>query len=97
MREKIGEMVLSAVAELKISIPENLKSKISISYPDPSHGDYASNAALILAKEAKISPKQLADEIIEKLDKSMFEQVESAGAGFINFKLKTQELLQPTT
>lgn len=90
-------MIETAVADLGIKVPEDLSAKIAISYPDPKLGDYASNAALILAKEAKIKPIELANKILEKLDKTRFEKAEAVAPGFINFKLKIEELLQPTT
>ena len=49
--------------------------------------------ALILAKDAKTNPKQLADKIkseIEKLKHGFVEKIEVAGPGFINFFLSRQ-------
>jgi len=56
---------------------------------DARFGDYQTNIAMILAKQAKTNPRQLAQEIIGKLDVGeMCEPPELAGAGFINFRLK---------
>ncbi len=55
---------------------------------DPRFGDYQSNAAMALAKARKANPRQLAGEIISRLDVGeMCEPPEIAGAGFINFRL----------
>jgi arginyl-tRNA synthetase len=55
---------------------------------DASHGDYASNIALRLAKVARRSPRELADAIIAALPASpIVARAEAAGAGFINFHL----------
>lgn len=53
---------------------------------DPKHGDLASNLALVLAREAKMSPRDLASQMAEKLrqiDPSLA-TVEVAGPGFLN-------------
>jgi arginyl-tRNA synthetase len=64
---------------------------------DAQHGDFASNVALQLAKTARRSPRELAQAIAAALPANdLVERTEVAGAGFINFYLKsaasTQEL-----
>jgi len=57
---------------------------------DMSHGDYATNVALTLAKQLGKKPRDIADEIAQKLSEeknSDIEDVSVAGAGFINFRL----------
>jgi arginyl-tRNA synthetase len=55
---------------------------------DASHGDYASNIALRLAKSAGRPPRQIADAIVAALPPSaLLARAEVAGAGFINFYL----------
>lgn len=51
------------------------------------HGDYSSNAALILAKKLGRNPRELAAEIISNLtvDEKVISKMEIAGPGFINF------------
>jgi arginyl-tRNA synthetase len=57
---------------------------------DASHGDMASNAAMVLAKEAKAKPKDIAEAIAAKLrEDDLIASVEVAGPGFINLTLKT--------
>ena len=55
---------------------------------DPSHGDLATNAAMVLAKAAAANPRELAGKIVEKLeaDPSIVE-ASIAGPGFINLRL----------
>lgn len=61
--------------------------------PDPKFGDYQSNALMALAKERKMNPRQLAADVVAKLDVSaVCEKVEIAGAGFVNFRLKPAAL-----
>jgi len=62
--------------------------------PDTKFGDYQSNALMSLAKSRKLNPRQLAAEVLAKLDVSeICEKVEIAGAGFLNFRLKISALI----
>ena len=55
---------------------------------DPSHGDLATNAAMVLAKPAKANPRALAEAIKPKLEAlPPVTSVEVAGPGFINLRL----------
>jgi len=55
---------------------------------DPTHGDMATNAAMVLAKEAKAKPRDLAEAIAAKLRADeLVASVEVAGPGFINLTL----------
>jgi arginyl-tRNA synthetase len=65
---------------------------------DARFGDYQTNAAMILAKQERANPRQLAQEIIDKLDVAdICEPPEIAGAGFINFRLKPEWLARRFT
>ncbi len=58
---------------------------------DTRFGDYQSNAAMVLAKERRSNPRQLAADILSKIDVagiSAFPEV--AGAGFLNFRLEAE-------
>ncbi len=56
---------------------------------DTRFGDYQSNIAMVLAKQRRANPRQLAQEIISRLELSdVSEPPEIAGAGFINFRLR---------
>src|SRR3954463_5009173 len=56
--------------------------------PDPRFGDYQSNALMGLAKARKMNPRQLATDVLARLDVSdLCEKVDIAGAGFLNFRL----------
>src|SRR5580765_5647903 len=57
--------------------------------PDPKFGDYQTSSLMSLAKERKMNPRQLATEVLAKLDVGEWcDKVEIAGAGFLNFRLK---------
>ena len=65
-------------------------SRIVVEPPrDAAHGDMATNAAMVLAKDAKAKPRDLAERIAEQLRADpLVEAVEVAGPGFINLTLK---------
>src|ERR1700739_550626 len=67
-------------------------SRVVVEPPrDASHGDMATNAAMVLAKEAKAKPRDLAEKIAEKLRAdALVASVDVAGPGFINLTLKTE-------
>lgn len=57
--------------------------------PDPKFGDYQTSALMSLAKARKANPRQLATDVLARLDvKDVCDAAEIAGAGFINFRLK---------
>ncbi len=66
------------------------QSRVTVEPPrDPTHGDMATNAAMVLAKDAGKKPRELAEAIAEKLRADdLIGEVEVAGPGFINLTLK---------
>lgn len=64
-------------------------ARINVEPPrDPSHGDVATNAAMVLAKPLGMNPRALADLIVEKLKQDPeVTDVSVAGPGFINVRL----------
>jgi len=66
------------------------QSRIAVEPPrDPAHGDMATNAAMVLAKDAGTKPRELAETIAEKLrGDELVGKVDVAGPGFINLTLK---------
>ncbi|MDF1644149.1 MAG: arginine--tRNA ligase [Pseudomonadales bacterium] len=94
MKQKIAELIEQAVADLiaKGTLPEGLQPRIQIdNTKDKSHGEFASNIAMILAKPARKSPRDLATLVTESLpDSPWVSKVEIAGPGFINFFLTDQ-------
>ncbi|MGA7787608.1 MAG: arginine--tRNA ligase [Xanthobacteraceae bacterium] len=66
------------------------RSRVTVEPPrDPTHGDIATNAAMVLAKDAGKKPREVAEAIAEKLRADgLVERVDLAGPGFINLTLK---------
>ncbi|MFA7252733.1 MAG: arginine--tRNA ligase [Candidatus Paceibacterota bacterium] len=66
----------------------------TVEHPDElSHGDYATNIALILSKQLKKSPIEIAQNLVENLNKikgKEITKIEIAGPGFINFYLSPE-------
>lgn len=86
---KIREAVQVIWPELDLS-----DIKFQIDRPkDESHGDFASNIAMALAKQTGLKPQEIADKVVQVLkENSEFEEISIAGPGFINFKLNPAEL-----
>jgi arginyl-tRNA synthetase len=83
----IQERLQSAV---KTVLPDaDLASVLVRPCPDPKFGDYQTNALMGLAKARKINPRQLAADVLARLEVADWcEKVDIAGAGFLNFRLK---------
>jgi len=73
------------------ALPQGIERRnVTVEPPrDPSHGDLATNAAMVLAKPAGTNPRALAEAIKPKLEAlPPVTSVEVAGPGFINIRLK---------
>ena len=76
--------------QAKGDIPQDIAIDIHLERTrDARHGDFACNAAMVLAKTAKMRPRDLAARIVEQLptDNETIAKVEIAGPGFINIFL----------
>jgi len=65
---------------------------------EESHGDFSTNAALILAKKEKKNPRELAEKIVNKLQATSdklqaIDKIEVAGPGFVNFYISRSVLV----
>jgi arginyl-tRNA synthetase len=90
MKEQLQELLIQSLEVLlREGVISDLPSEVRLDHTkDKAHGDYATNVALVLAKQAKCAPKVLAEKIIAKLsDSSLIKKTEIAGPGFINFFL----------
>ena len=78
---------LIAAGELPAGIDQ---ARVTVEPPrDTAHGDMATNAAMVLAKDAGKKPRELAEKIAEKLRADeLIAKVDIAGPGFINLTLK---------
>lgn len=85
-----GALVKAAVA---IGAPDSVAPVLERPR-DPSHGDWATNLAMTLAKPLGKRPREVADALIAGLDLKAAGVAEAsvAGPGFINFRLSTADL-----
>ncbi|CAM1648270.1 Arginyl tRNA synthetase N-terminal domain [Bartonella apis] len=86
--QKIKELLQHSDIKTKDGSPLDL-SRMSIEAPrDPSHGDLATNAAMVLSKSVGCNPRALAEKIATLLETDKdIESVNVAGPGFINLRL----------
>src|SRR3990167_965237 len=95
MKQHIENILQSAIQQLQAQgelpiIPAFVEVDAT---KDKTHGDFASNIALILAKPAQKNPRDIAEHILNILAPSPYiEKIEIAGPGFINFFLSAKVL-----
>jgi arginyl-tRNA synthetase len=84
-------MTLQLTIKKWIADTLSIVDDVVLEYPgDVSHGDFATNIALVYAKQYGKNPRELAGEFVEKLNAEKLPEIaliEVAGPGFINFKL----------
>lgn len=86
--DKIAQIIQNTVKQL-FDIDQN----IQLSRPDPQFGDFATNIAMQLAKRIDKKPREIAEQLAEKLrDSSDFFGVTVADPGFINLRIKDDSL-----
>ena len=88
VRTEIEQGILKAKADGRFDFAEMPAFIVEVP-KDKSHGDFATNAAMLLTKQAKMKPRDIAQAIVDSLNKEskLIEKVEIAGPGFINFYL----------
>jgi arginyl-tRNA synthetase (EC 6.1.1.19) len=97
MKEQLESLLGAAVATLQQqgTLPADVQPRIQLDRPrDKSHGDFATNLAMMLAKPAQMNPRALAEAIIAAIpDNQLLAKCDIAGPGFINFTISQQQLL----
>ncbi len=98
MKSRLQSLLAEAVSRLQADgvLPADLEPRIQIERTrDASHGDFASNVALMLAKPAGMKPRELAERLVAALPEAAeVEKVEIAGPGFINFFIRDTALME---
>ncbi len=98
MKDTIRQLIQQALANLTTAgvLPDGLSPAIQVeNSKDKSHGDFASNIAMMLAKPAGMKPRDLAEQLIAALPAdAAISKVEIAGPGFLNFYQDNQALAQ---
>ncbi|MDA5094306.1 arginine--tRNA ligase [Aliiroseovarius sp. KMU-50] len=89
---EIRALVIKSLEEMVAegALPEGLSfDNVAVEPPrDPAHGDMATNAAMVLAKPAKMKPRDIAEVLAGKLSgDTRIDVAEVAGPGFLNLRL----------
>ncbi len=96
MKAHIIDLLAKALLQLKQEevIPGDIAPNIQVNLTkDKSHGDFATNLAMMIAKPAQKNPREIAQAIIDRLPHSdRIAKTEIAGPGFINLFLDNQWL-----
>ncbi|CEA02908.1 Arginine--tRNA ligase [Jeotgalicoccus saudimassiliensis] len=92
LKQQLKEAIEAAIkkADIVEEIPE-----VKVEVPkDKNNGDFSTNAAMTLTKLARKNPRDIAQAIIDNIDKkaASVKEISIAGPGFINFKMETAEL-----
>src|SRR5690606_8086267 len=73
----------------------DVELSVVVTRPEEQFGDYATNVALQLAKPLGKNPRDIADQIAQRLRESgEYDEVSIAGPGFINIRLSTAALIE---
>ncbi|SJZ48637.1 arginine--tRNA ligase [Selenihalanaerobacter shriftii] len=98
VRSKLAEEIRSAINEAITAGELDLKNvpEIMLEVPrEEAHGDYATNIAMVLAGQAKMAPRDIAQIIVDYLTEvDLISKVQIAGPGFINFYLSNEWLYE---
>lgn len=96
MKTHISQLISQAIASAQQAeaLPAEMEFNIQIDRTrDKSHGDYACNIAMQLAKAAKKKPRDIAEVLVGHIPAdSGIDKVEIAGPGFINFYLSSNTI-----
>jgi len=87
--------VVACLRRLLPDLPEDAFARVLVEPPrDASHGDMATNAAMVVAKPAKMPPPKLAAQLAEALAAlPMVAEASPAGPGFVNLRLREDFVL----
>ena len=90
LSSSIVDALTALVADGTIALPDGLPSQVAVERPrQKGHGDYATNVALQLAKQAGTNPRAFAELMAAKLTASAgIADVEVAGPGFLNITVE---------
>ena len=99
MKSRLLALICSSVRKCVENglIPPVDTSRIEVEVPaNPDHGDYATNAAMALAREAKQNPRKIAEALQRHFHdpEGLVASISIAGPGFMNFVISNRFWLQ---
>ena len=73
-----GELTFEEIPDFTVEIPR-----------EKAHGDFAANTAMVMAKQARMAPRKIAEILSARIEteNSAIDRIEIAGPGFLNFYL----------
>ncbi len=91
--EDVESLIMEALDAMKAdgTLPADLEvPALEVEFPrDSKHGELASNAAMVLARPARMKPRDIADSLKAKLSgKPVIDKIDVAGPGFLNLTFK---------
>ncbi|WP_100486794.1 arginine--tRNA ligase [Sporolactobacillus pectinivorans] len=94
VKQQLKEEIKAAVIRAGLAEPEQVPDVVLEAPKEKTHGDFAANMAMQLARIAKKAPRKIAEELVAHFDKKKghIREIEIAGPGFINFFLDNQYL-----
>lgn len=92
IKTELQQIIKSSLNKLNIDFD---LSKIIIENPkDETHGNYSTNISLLLTKQLNKKPIDIANDIKDNIESKIFDKIEIAPPGFINFYLTKERLFQ---
>ncbi len=92
MQDQIAKLISTAIDSLNSagSISAGLNASVQVTRSkDKTHGDFACNVALQLAKQAQMPPRELAEMLLANMPEApIVAKIEIAGPGFLNFYIQ---------
>jgi arginyl-tRNA synthetase len=90
MRELLLDEIRRSVRSAYPGVDSDVLDRFTLDPPrDPTHGDFATNAAFLLKDVVRESPRRIAEALVGKLSGGLSD-AEVAGPGFINFRIRPQ-------
>jgi arginyl-tRNA synthetase len=95
MRQTIENLILNAARRAHSSgaLPSDAFCDVIVERPRAAdHGDFATNFAMISAKQQRMAPRQIAQAIVDHIedDRNILERTQIAGPGFLNFFVRPE-------
>jgi arginyl-tRNA synthetase len=94
VKENLKQEIIASIEKAGLATKEQIPDIVLEIPKDKVNGDYATNAAMQLARVAKKAPRQIAEQLVAQFDKSKasISKIEIAGPGFINFYMNNSYL-----
>lgn len=88
MKDALADLIVRHLKKINVEPPKQVQVEIP---KIKDHGDFSTNVAMVLAKAAKESPRDLAQRLLDSLlqEGDWIDKIELKGPGFINFFLKS--------